>query len=77
MTGEVESADGARRSGTFPAEWGPAPGTTYSEARASWVRHKVAALRATAPYQQLARRDARLLVILRGALLNRRRGEWS
>jgi hypothetical protein len=45
---EEEHAVRSRGSGTFPEEWGFAPGSTYSEERAAWVRGKVAQFGAAA-----------------------------
>ena len=74
MTRPLETADGTRGYGSFPAEWGsPPPGGAYSEERARWVREKVAGHCRTAPLRELARRDARLLWTLRIAELERKR----
>ncbi|MGH3464907.1 MAG: hypothetical protein ACRDP9_25860 [Kribbellaceae bacterium] len=43
MAGTEEHATGPYRAsvGTFPEEWGPAPGTPGSETRAAWVKERV------------------------------------
>lgn len=39
-TGDVETAT-HRGGGDYPASWGPAPGSRFSEERASWVAEQV------------------------------------
>ena len=59
MSGRVETADGSRGQGTFPAEWGRPPGGQFSEERAAWVARHVR-LTPLVARRRLAARDARL-----------------
>ena len=71
--GPMESADGSRGAGVFPAEWGSPPGSQFSEERAVWVARKVrerTKLTPDAIYRRLAAKDRRLLWTLRLAQLN-------
>lgn len=61
----TENADAfPRRWGTFPPSWGSPPPLEQYDARVAWILKNIRANVASNPYQELARRDARLANIL-------------
>ena len=72
----LETADGERGGGVFPAEWGRPPGDPFSETRRVWVKTNVERRNRLTPekcYARLAAQDRRLLWELRLLELKSRR----
>ncbi len=68
MNDDVEQAQTSGSHG-FPRMWGPPAGDRWSEERAAWIKTQVCRYAGQSALDELARRDVRLLNMLRRAAL--------
>ena len=72
----VNHSKGGSSSSPFPIKWGVPLGRDGTDPQQrAWIRSHAEAAQATKPLRELPERDAALLVYLRRALLEQRRGE--